>query len=157
SRSSRRARGRRSTAAPKPGTATRTPTTPAARRRSSAWCSPRAASGCRGNPMDLELSPEQEQIRRTAADFFARNCPIARVRELEDSELGYDPAHWRRMGELDWIGLTWPERWGGADGALLDLYPIYLELGRSLAPTPHLASAVIVGETLARAGSDAQR
>jgi|SRR5262245_8203975 len=107
--------------------------------------------------MDLELSPEQEQIRRTAADFFARNCPIARVRELEDSELGYDPAHWRRMGELDWIGLTWPERWGGADGALLDLYPIYLELGRSLAPTPHLASAVIAGETLVRAGTDAQR
>jgi alkylation response protein AidB-like acyl-CoA dehydrogenase len=107
--------------------------------------------------VDLELSPEQEQIRRAAADFFARNCPIACVRELEDGELGYDPAHWRRMGELDWIGLTWPEKWGGADGALLDLYPIYLELGRSLAPTPHLASALIAGETLVRAGSDAQR
>jgi alkylation response protein AidB-like acyl-CoA dehydrogenase len=107
--------------------------------------------------MDLEFSPEQEQIRTTAADFFARNCPLARVRELEESELGHDPAHWRRMGELDWIGLTWPERWGGADGALLDLYPIYLELGRSLAPNPHLASAVIAGEALVRSGSDAQR
>jgi alkylation response protein AidB-like acyl-CoA dehydrogenase len=107
--------------------------------------------------VDLELSPEQEQIRRSAADFFARSCPIARVRELEETELGHDPAIWRRMGELDWIALTWPENWGGAGGALLDLYPIYLELGRSLAPTPHLASAVIAGETLVRAGSDAQR
>jgi alkylation response protein AidB-like acyl-CoA dehydrogenase len=107
--------------------------------------------------VDLELSQEQELIRRTAADFFARGCPLARVRELEASELGYDPALWRRMGELDWIALTWPEQWGGAAGALLDLYPIYLELGCSLAPTPHLASAVIAAETLLRAGSDAQR
>jgi alkylation response protein AidB-like acyl-CoA dehydrogenase len=107
--------------------------------------------------VDLEFSPEQELIRKTAADFFARSCPLARVRELEGSELGYDPALWRRMGELDWIALTWPEKWGGAAGALLDLYPIYLEMGRSLAPTPHLASAVIAGELLVRAGSDAQR
>jgi len=107
--------------------------------------------------VDLELSPEQEQIRRSAADFFARSCPISRVRELEVSELGYDPALWRRMGELDWIGLTWPEPWGGAGGALLDLYPIYLEMGRSLAPTPHLAAAAIAGELLVRSGNDAQR
>ena len=30
-------------------------------------------------------------------------------------------------------------------------------VGRSLAPTPHLASAVIAAETLVRSGSDAQR
>jgi alkylation response protein AidB-like acyl-CoA dehydrogenase len=107
--------------------------------------------------VDFELSPEQEEIRRSAADFFARSCPIARVRELEEDELGFDPALWKRMGALDWIGLTWPERWGGSGGALLDLYPIYLEMGRSLAPTPHLASAVIAGELLARSGSDPQR
>jgi alkylation response protein AidB-like acyl-CoA dehydrogenase len=107
--------------------------------------------------VDVELSSEQELIRRSAAEFFARNCPLSRVRELEASELGYDPEHWRRMGELDWIGFTWPERFGGAGAALLDLYPIYLEMGRALAPTPHLASAVIAGETLVRAGTDAQR
>jgi alkylation response protein AidB-like acyl-CoA dehydrogenase len=107
--------------------------------------------------IDLELSQEQELIRKTAADYFARACPVARVRELEAGEPGYDPQVWRQMGELDWIALAWPERWGGADGALLDLYPLYLEMGRAIVPSPHLTSAVIAGETLVRCGSDAQR
>jgi len=107
--------------------------------------------------IDFELSGEQELIRKTAADVFARSCPIPRVRQLEASELGYDPDLWKRMGELDWIALTWPEKWDGAGGALLDLYPIYLEMGRAIVPSPHLASAVIAGETLVRSGSDAQR
>jgi alkylation response protein AidB-like acyl-CoA dehydrogenase len=107
--------------------------------------------------IDLELSQEQELIRKTAADFFARTCPIPRVRELEASELGYDPQIWRQMGELDWIALAWPEKWGGANGTLLDLYPLYLEMGRAIVPSPHLSSAVIAGETLVRSGSDAQR
>ena len=79
------------------------------------------------------------------------------MREIEEDELGYDRATWRRMAELDWLGLTFPESLGGAGGSLLDQYAIYLEMGRSLCPSPHLASSVIAGETILRAGSEEQR
>jgi alkylation response protein AidB-like acyl-CoA dehydrogenase len=105
----------------------------------------------------LELSPQQEMIRGTARDFFAAHCPLPRVRELEADELGYCPELWRRMAELDWLGLTYPEALGGAGGELLDLFAIYLEIGRALVPSPHLASAVLAGETLLRGGSEEQR
>jgi alkylation response protein AidB-like acyl-CoA dehydrogenase len=107
--------------------------------------------------IDLEFSPEQELIHNTARDFFASEVPRTRVRELEESELGYSPELWRKMAELDWLGLTYPEALGGAGGSLLDLYLVYVEMGRSLAPTPHLGSAVIAGETLLRAGSEEQK
>lgn len=107
--------------------------------------------------MDFEFSEQQRVIRSTARDFFAAHCPLARVRELEASELGYCPELWRRMAELDWLGLRYPEALGGAGGELLDLFAIYLEMGRALVPSPHLASAVLVGETLLRGGSEEQQ
>jgi alkylation response protein AidB-like acyl-CoA dehydrogenase len=106
--------------------------------------------------IDLEFSEQQELVQGTAREFFQTHCPRSRVRELEASELGYAPELWRRMAELDWLGLTYPERLGGAGGGLLDLYVIYVEMGRALVPTPHLASAVLAGEVLLRAGSPEQ-
>ncbi|MCE2392481.1 MAG: acyl-CoA/acyl-ACP dehydrogenase [Proteobacteria bacterium] len=107
--------------------------------------------------MDLEFGEQQQVLQNTAREFFAAQCPRSRVRELEEDELGYDRGTWRRMAELDWLGLAYPESLGGAGGSLLDLYVIYLEMGRSLFPSPHLASSVIAGETLLRAGTQAQR
>ena len=61
------------------------------------------------------------------------------------------------MAELDWLGLTFPESLGGAGGSLLDQYVLYLEMGRALCPSPYLGSSAIAGETLLRAGSEAQK
>ena len=107
--------------------------------------------------IDLEFDEQQQVLQQTARDFFAKQCPIARVRSLEESDAGYAPDLWKQMAELHWVGLSYPEKLGGAAGSILDLYAIYLEMGRSLAPTPHLASSVIAGETLLTAGSEAQQ
>src|SRR5262249_13326111 len=90
-------------------------------------------------------------------DFFRDNCPTTLVRGLEQDERGYAPDLWRQLADLGWLGLTYPERYGGGDGSLLDLYPLYMAMGRSLFPSPHLASSVIAGETILRAGGEAQR
>src|SRR5690606_7579275 len=55
------------------------------------------------------------------------------------------------------IGLTLPEAHGGSGMSLLEAVVLYEELGRSLAPTPHFASAVMAGGVLAVAGSDDQQ
>jgi alkylation response protein AidB-like acyl-CoA dehydrogenase len=107
--------------------------------------------------IDLEFDEQQQQLQQTAQKFFAEQCPLSRVRSLEESEPGYAPDLWRHMAELHWVGLCYPEELGGTDGSILDQYVLYLEMGRSLAPTPHLASSVIAGETLLTAGSAAQK
>ena len=107
--------------------------------------------------IDFEFDDQHELIAQTARDFFAEHMPLTRVREVEESELGYAPDLWKAMAGLDWPGLAYPAEFGGADGTLYDLFAIYVEMGRSIAATPHLASAVIAGETLLGAGSDAQK
>jgi len=76
---------------------------------------------------------------------------------LEESDAGYAHELWKAMAELHWVGLRYPEELGGAAGDILDQYVIQLELGRSLAPTPFLASSVIAGETVLGAGSKEQQ
>ena len=100
--------------------------------------------------IDLEFSEQQQLLQHTARNFFAAQCPIARVRSLETSDLGYSDELWKSMAKLDWVGLSYPTELGGAAGSILDLYVLYAEMGRCLAPTPHLASSVIAGETIRR-------
>jgi alkylation response protein AidB-like acyl-CoA dehydrogenase len=107
--------------------------------------------------IDFEFDEQYDLIAHTAREFFAEHMPRSRVREVEASDLGYAPDLWKAMAELDWLGLAYPDAHGGADGTLYDLFAIYVEMGRSIAATPHLASSVIAGETLLAAGSDAQK
>lgn len=107
--------------------------------------------------MDLGLTEAQEMLRTTARDFFERECPTALVRQMEDDDLGYSPELWRRMGELGWMGLAFPDAYNGANGSLTDLAVLLEEMGRSLVPSPFSPGVVLVGLTILDAGTGAQR
>ena len=107
--------------------------------------------------MDLTYDEQQRAIKTTARDFFADNCSMETVRELEGKSPGYSQELWRQMADLGWLGITFPEQYGGLGGGFLDLYVLYEEMGRTLAPSPHLTSVVLSGETILGAGSDAQK
>jgi alkylation response protein AidB-like acyl-CoA dehydrogenase len=107
--------------------------------------------------MDLKLNEEQRQMRDSARKFMEEHCTGAFVREIERSELGYSPRMWRRMAEMGWLGISLPEDCGGLGLGTVDLVVLAKELGRNLCPSPFLATVVIGGEAIARAGSEAQR
>jgi alkylation response protein AidB-like acyl-CoA dehydrogenase len=107
--------------------------------------------------MDILIPAEQQQLRDVARDFFAARSPLPAVRELEGSLAGYAAPMWQEMADLDWLRLGHPESSGGAGGGLLDLVMLYLEMGRSLAPTPHLPAAVISASLLTAADGPAGR
>jgi len=79
------------------------------------------------------------------------------IRALEDDAVGYSSEMWRQLADLGMVGLLLPEEFGGAGSTMMDAVVLYEELGRSLAPTPHMESAVLCGGALARSGSDTQR
>ena len=103
--------------------------------------------------MDFSLSEDQKMIRETAATFVKKESPVERMRHLRDSPLGYDPAIYKQMGELGWLGLAMPEAVGGFGGTMFDVALLLEQFGRGLVPEPYLASVVLGGMAVVRAGS----
>ena len=107
--------------------------------------------------MDLSLTEKQEALKSEARDFFERECPTSLVREMEREERGYSADMWERMAALGWMGLSFPERYGGGGGSLTDLAVLLEEFGRALVPGPFFNSVAIVGLTILDAASDRQK
>src|SRR5580700_1038649 len=102
--------------------------------------------------LDLEFTQEQEMLRQTVREVLAKSCGLDVVRQMEDDPIGYPTALWGQLGELDLIGLLLPEEFGGSQMTLVEGVALYQELGRALAPIPHLVSPVLCGSLLAKAG-----
>ncbi|HZQ56903.1 MAG TPA: acyl-CoA dehydrogenase family protein [Acidimicrobiales bacterium] len=107
--------------------------------------------------IDLALDEHQQLLQRAAHDLFRARCTPEAVRDIEAGDVGYQPALWREMAGLGWLGITFPEAYGGSGGRFLDLYPLYEEMGRFLVPSPHLDTVAVAGDVVLRAGSEAQR
>lgn len=106
--------------------------------------------------MDFELDQDQQMLAKTVGDFAKNESPVARFRQFRDDDTGYDPAAWRKMGELGWMGVPFPESAGGFGGSFTDCALVLENLATTLVPEPYLASVVLGGMTLARAGDAAQ-
>jgi len=106
--------------------------------------------------MDFELDQDQQMLAKTVRDFAKNESPVARFRQFRDDDTGYDPAAWRKMGELGWMGVPFPESAGGFGGSFTDCALVLENLATTLVPEPYLASVVLGGMTLARAGDAAQ-
>ncbi len=107
--------------------------------------------------MDFALSEEQEMLRNSARDFLTKECPKTLVRQMETDEKGYSPGLWKGMADLGWMGLVFPEEYGGSGMTFLDLSILIEELGRALAPSPFLPSVVYCGLPIMAAGTEEQK
>ncbi|ACL05855.1 Acyl-CoA dehydrogenase domain protein [Desulfatibacillum aliphaticivorans] len=107
--------------------------------------------------MDLSFSSTQKLLRDSAAKFLSAECPYARVKEIEDSEQGYDPVLWAQMADLGWLGCALPEEYGGTASSFVDLIIIQEEIGRRLAPSPFFSTVVQCSELIRAGGSEEQK
>lgn len=106
--------------------------------------------------MYFDLTDEQQAIKSTAHGFLAARYKSERIRELAESEQGFEQSDWDEMAELGWSGLALPEEWGGQGLGIVDLAVLFEEMGYALAPSP-LLSTTLVGLALTHCGSDDQR
>ena len=90
--------------------------------------------------MDFQLSEEQRQIRDTLADFAER-------------EIKPHSAHWDKegifprkvvaqLGELGFLGVAFPEKYGGGGAGIIELAVVAENVGKYLAPVPFVEAAV---------------
>jgi alkylation response protein AidB-like acyl-CoA dehydrogenase len=97
---------------------------------------------------DSALTPEQLAIGQTVRDFMQRHGTEGHIRPLLDEPAGYDREVWAQMAELGLIGVMIPESYGGAGLGAVEAGVIIEQLGRSLYPSPFLASSVLAGLVL---------
>jgi acyl-CoA dehydrogenase len=63
--------------------------------------------------MNFERIPEHEMLRDSARDFFERELPEERIREM-DRARKIPRDIWKRVGALGWVGLSVPTEYGGS-------------------------------------------
>jgi alkylation response protein AidB-like acyl-CoA dehydrogenase len=107
--------------------------------------------------MNLDFSTEQKMIRDEAIAFLKKECPYERVKELEESEEGYDPKIWKKMGDLGWLALMFPEEYGGDGGQFIDTSIILEALGGMVCPSPFFSTVVQCGLVLLEGGTEDQK
>jgi len=109
--------------------------------------------------MTFSLTEEQQLLRDSAAQFVRDSSSLKRIRALRDGRDpdGFSRELWTRMAELGWLGILFPESYGGLGLGYKELALVLEELGKGLMPEPWLSSILLGGGAVWRGGSDAQR
>ena len=100
------------------------------------------------------LETEDETMLRDAArGFLADAAPVANLRANRDQGRPFDTGLWREMAQMGWAGVLVPEAQGGADMGHRAAGILAEEMGRTLAASPFISSAVMAATTLRAAAS----
>lgn len=108
--------------------------------------------------MFLEYTPEQQALRKELREYFAALLTPEVRDELGQPGEGGELFHslLRRMGKDGWLGVGWPEEFGGQGRPATDQFVFFDEVQRAGAPFPFVTLNT-VGPTIMRFGSDEQK
>jgi alkylation response protein AidB-like acyl-CoA dehydrogenase len=107
--------------------------------------------------MDFGFNADQEMLRATARKFFDNECTSDFVRARMAEDAGFTEDFWTKLAEQGWLGLIYPEQYGGAGLGFVDLTVLMEEMGRSVMPGPFFSTVLLGGLSLLEAGSEAQK
>ena len=106
--------------------------------------------------MNFELSEEQQLVADSIERFVQENYDLE-SRTAIVAKGGFSEDHWRTMAELGWLGLPFSEEDGGFGGSQVDTMVLMEQFGNGLVLEPFLASVVLAGGVLKRAGGADQK
>ena len=107
--------------------------------------------------MEFDLDDDQRALRDEARRFLEREAPVSYAREMMDDDRGYRDEVWRKMADLGWVGLPFPEEAGGLGQGFVALTILLSEMGRVVLPGPYFPTVVLGGQAILEAGTERQR
>ena len=109
--------------------------------------------------MALVLNDDQRMLRDSAEGFFKSEAPPAAFRKLRDAAdpTGFDRALWTKMAEMGFAGVLVDEAHGGSGFGYVGAGLIQEAIGRNLALTPMLSTAILAATAIAAGGSAEQQ
>lgn len=102
--------------------------------------------------MDLLPHDEQRQIVEACLQFLAKEHPVERLHQVNDSHPLINRPLLRQMADLGWFGLALPEAQGGVGYSLKEEALLFVELGRYLVSPAVLGS--VLGARVAAVGGN---
>ncbi|MER7003194.1 acyl-CoA dehydrogenase family protein [Dactylosporangium sp. NPDC000555] len=108
--------------------------------------------------MDLHETPAQLELRRELRDYFSSFASPQERRRLSEEGAGGDRFREvvSRLGKDGWLGIGWPEEYGGQGRSFEDQYVFFDELHRAGLPFPFV-TVNTVGPTLIEFGTEEQK
>src|SRR5262245_39007133 len=76
----------------------------------------------------IQLTPEQEEFRKAVARFVDQEV-VPQAQAIDESA-EFPTALFKRVGELGWLGLRYPEKYGGAEAGMVTYCLFAEELAR---------------------------
>jgi alkylation response protein AidB-like acyl-CoA dehydrogenase len=109
--------------------------------------------------MALVLTEEQSMLRDSARGLISDKAPVTHLRQLRDAKdaTGFSRELWTTFAEMGFAGLLVPEEFGGSGLGSVEAGILMEEIGRSLMPSPFLATGVMAASALSRGGNAAQK
>src|SRR3954463_10247619 len=109
--------------------------------------------------MALVLTEEQTLLRDSARGLISDKAPVSHLRQLRDAKdaTGFSRDLWKTFAEIGFCGLLVPEDFGGSGLGCVEAGIVMEEIGRTLMPSPFLATSVLAASALSRGGSAAQK
>ncbi|MEU7410379.1 acyl-CoA dehydrogenase family protein [Streptomyces sp. NPDC042638] len=108
--------------------------------------------------MHLDHTPEQQRLRTELRAYFAELVPdnaYARYADPAEQKRFYR-ATIRRLGADGWLGVGWPEEYGGRGATAMEQFIFFDEAAQAGVPLPLMALNT-VGPTIMRYGTDEQK
>lgn len=103
-------------------------------------------------------SPEADALREEVRDFLKTALAARKPVEKAESWTGMDEDFSRAMGAKGWIGMTWPEKYGGHERTALERYVVLEEMLAAGAPVAlHWIADRQSGPLILRVGTEEQR
>jgi alkylation response protein AidB-like acyl-CoA dehydrogenase len=108
--------------------------------------------------MNFTFSDEQQQLREFVRSFLDDKSSEAAVRELMDTEAGYDADVWSQMADqMGLQALIIPEEYGGQGYGYVELTVVLEEMGRALLCAPYFSSVVLAANALIHSGDESAK
>jgi len=109
--------------------------------------------------MALVLTEEQSMLRDSARGLISDKAPVAHLRGLRDARdaTGFSHELWKTFADMGFTGLLVPEEFGGSGLGCVEAGVVMEEIGRTLMPSPFLATAVVAASALSRGGNPGQK
>lgn len=108
--------------------------------------------------MALIYNETQQALSNTLGRFISDRTPLAKVREVIDSDRSYSAETWQQIStELGLAALAVPEEFDGAGASQGDIAAALREFGSGLVPSPLLGSGVVATATLTALDDEAAK
>jgi 3-oxocholest-4-en-26-oyl-CoA dehydrogenase beta subunit len=107
--------------------------------------------------MDFAFTEDQLAVRDLAAQILDDTVTHERLKQMRDDGEHLEARAWRELADAGLVGIALPEEYGGAAQGFVAAVLVLEQIGRTVAPVPFYASAVLGGLPIARFGSDEQK